>query len=147
MAPIPLSDEETRIIFGEEAGEGLDALDAPQQEQVLRKLLDVMEGAAPPSKYVYEQIGNLDIYRKGDMIRIYAKAVDNIPRGNTMYHVVYVFYIDEAHDYHRKHLAKFSPRAQQKLERITNLETVEDVEAYFERKNALDADLIREKIP
>lgn len=147
MPPIPLSDEETRIIFGEQAGNGLDALDASQQEQILRKLLDIMEGEAPPSTYVYEQIGNLDIYRTGDLMRIYAKAVDNIPRGNTMYHVVYVFYIDEGHEYHRKHLAEFSSRAKQKLERITNLETVDDVEAYFERQNAHDADLIREKLP
>ena len=146
MAPIRLSDEETRVIFGDEALSGLGDLEASQQRQILRRLLDIMEKSAPPSAYVYEQIQNLDIYTAGGKMRIYAKAVDNIPRENTMYHVIYVFYIDEGHDYDRSDLAEFNPQAEIKLERITSLETVPDVERYFEEHDAQDSDDIRDML-
>lgn len=147
MGYIPLSDEETAVIFGDEARQGLQALDATQQEQVLNRLLSIVESESPPSSFVYESIANLDIITAGDKCRLYAKVVDNIPRDNTRYHVIFVFYIDNKHDYPRRKLAQFSPRAQDKLERITDLTTVPDVDNYLEKHNALHEADLRDLLP
>lgn len=144
---IPLSDEETVVIFGDEARHGLQSLDAIQQEQVLNRLLSIVESKSPPSSFVYESIANLDIITAGDQCRLYTKVVDNIPRDQTRYHVIYVFYIDNKHDYPRSKLARFSSHARDKLDRITDLSTVPDVDEYFQNHNALHEDDLRDLLP
>ena len=106
--------------------------------------MSILENDAVPSSLVHEQIGNLDIYTVGDQIRFYTKVVDQIPRGNAEYHVIYLFYIDDDHDYEQRTLATYSSAAEAKAEQATSLATVPDVEAYFEERDALDADDLRD---
>lgn len=63
-----------------------------------------------------------------------------IPEGNTQCHVIHVLYVEEDHEYDQGKLGKFSHQAQQKLDTITDLESVEDVEAYLEERDSLTVD-------
>lgn len=142
MSRVPLSDEETRVIFAGEAAGNFGALEGSEQKQVLNRLVAILKNEAVPSSLVHEQIGNLDIYTAGDQIRLYSKVVDQIPRGDAEYHVIYLFYIDDDHDYEQRTLATYSQEAQAKAEQVTTLDTVSDVETYLQDKDALDvADL------
>lgn len=141
MAYIPLGgSEETHVIFEGRIPEQLARLEASEQRELLTKLKNVAEGDAPPDSYVYENIGNLDIIRFSDGGRAYSKVITYIPEGNTQYHVVYVLYVDEDHEYNRGELGKFSHRARRKLDAITDLESVENVESYLEDHDSLTAD-------
>lgn len=144
MSRVPLSDEETRIIFAGEAASNLQSLEGSEQKQILNRLVNILESGASPSALVHEQIGNLDIFVVGDQIRLYTKVVDEIPRGNSEYHVIYLFYIDDDHDYENTTLATYSPEAKQKAEKVTAIETVSNLEAYLEEQNAMDADDLRD---
>ena len=144
MSPIPLSDEDTRVIFSNEAKDRLDRLEGSQQKQLLRRLLSIVEAETPPSAHLHEQIQNLDIIAAGDSIRLYTKVVENIPRGNTRYHIISVFYIDEGHNYPHQKLATYNPAAQDRVDRVTSLDDVDDVEAYLERMDALNGDDLRD---
>ena len=106
--------------------------------------MSILENDAVPSSLVHEQIGNLDIYTAGDQIRFYTKVVDQIPRGNAEYHVIYLFYIDDDHDYEQRTLATYSSAAEARAEQATSLATVPDIEAYFEERDVLDADDLRD---
>lgn len=140
MSEIALSDEETKVILGEEAGENLRELDGTKQAAVINRLLTIVRSAYDPSHFIYERIANLDIIHFGEQGRLYAKVVTNVPQGNTAYHVIYVFYIDSRHEYNRSDLATFSHSAQATLDEITDLSTVDDVEAYLESHDALGED-------
>jgi hypothetical protein len=144
VSRIPLSNEETRVIFAGEAASNFGALEGSEQQQVINRLVSILENDAVPSSLVHEQIGNLDIYTAGDQIRLYTKVVDQIPRGNAEYHVIYLFYIDDDHDYEQRTLATYSSAAEARAEQATSLATVPDVEAYFEERDALDADDLRD---
>lgn len=144
MSRIPLTDEETRVIFAGEAATNFGALEGSEQRQIISRLVDILQSEAIPSALVHEQIGNLDIYTAGDQIRLYCKVVDQIPRENAEYHVIYLFYIDDDHDYAREQLATYSPQAADKAEVVTALSTVDDVEAYLDAHDALDADDLHE---
>lgn len=147
MSRVPLSDEETRVIFAGEAAADFAELDASEQEAVLRRLLNIVTSEAPPSSFVYERIANLDIITVGDQGRLYTKVVDEIPRGNTEYHVIFLFFIDPYHDYPHKALAEYSPSAEAKAEAVTELETVPDVDQYLTDHDALDGDDLRDLLP
>ena len=144
MSRVPLTDEETRVIFAGEAAANFGALEGSEQQQVINRLVDVLDNEVKPSSLVHERIGNLDIYTAGDQIRLYTKVVDEIPRGNAEYHVIYLFYIDDDHDYPHRKLATYSPRAEEKAERVTSLKTVTDVEEYLAAQNAMDVDDLRD---
>lgn len=147
MSRVPLSDEETRVIFAGEAAQSLADLDASGQEAILRKLLNVVASDAPPSSFVYERIANLDIISVGDQCRLYTKVVDEIPRGNTEYHVIFLFYIDPAHDYPHATVAEYSRSAETKAERITDLATVAAVDEFLAARDALDETDLRNLLP
>ena len=141
MAHIPLGgSEETHIIFDGRFPNHLASLSASEQRNLLTKLRNIAKETAPPDGYVYEQIGNLDIIKFSEAGRVYAKVVTFIPEDNTNYHIIYVLYVDEDHEYDQGELGKFSQQAQQKLDMITDLDTVEDVEAYLEEHNSLTVD-------
>jgi hypothetical protein len=144
VSRIPLSDEESRVIFAGEAASNFGALEGSEQQQVINRLVSVLDNEAKPSSFVHEQIGNLDIYTAGDQIRLYTKVVDGIPRGNAEYHVIYLFYIDDDHDYQNRKLATYGARAETKVEQVTSLRTVTDVEEYLSEQNAMDADELRD---
>ena len=140
MTRIPLSDEKTRVIFGGETLSNLAALDATKQRIVLERLLTILERAAPPDQFIYEKIGNVDIIRAGGQCRLYTKVITNVPREDTEYHVIYVLYIDSEHEYNQADLATYSGYAQARLEEVTSLATVSDVEAYLDENNAFSHD-------
>jgi len=144
VSRIPLSDEETRVIFAGEAAANFGSLEGSEQQQVINRLVSILENDAVPSSLVHERIGNLDIYTVGDQIRLYTKVVDQIPRGNAEYHILYLFYIDDDHDYEQRTLATYNPEAEAKAEQATALATVPDVETYLTEHDALDADDLRE---
>lgn len=58
--------------------------------------------------------------------------------------MIYLFHIDDDHDYENTTLATYSPEAKQKAENVTSIETVSDLEAYLEDQNAMDADDLRD---
>ena len=144
MSRVPLSNEKTRIIFAGEAASNFESLEGSEQRQILKRLVNILENDVKPSSLVYEQIGNLDIFAVGDQIRLYTKVVDEIPRGNAEYHVVYLFYIDDDHDYENKTLATYSPKAERKAEKVTSIDTVPNLEAYLEENDAMDANDLRD---
>ena len=140
MVPVRLGgSEETHFIFEGGVPQHLASLTATEQRELLTKLKNMAEGEAPPDKFLYERIGNLDIIRFSSDGRAYSKVVTYIPEGNTQYHIVYVLYVDAEHEYDQGELGKFSQQAQQKLERITDLESVDDVDSYLEKHNSLTA--------
>jgi hypothetical protein len=69
---------------------------------------------------------------------LYTTVVDEIPRGDAEYHVVFLFFIDPYHDYPDKALAEYNPRAEARVEEATALETVDDVEQFLDDLDALD---------
>jgi hypothetical protein len=144
MSRVPLSDEKTRIILSGESGSNLDSLDGEKQRDVLKKLLDISESDAPPDSFVYEKIQNLDIIKYGGQGRLYTKVVANIPRGDTEYHLVYVFFIDDKHDYDRSNLVTYGSEAQERVDEITSLDKVDDVESYLDEYDALGPDDFRD---
>ena len=144
MSRVPLSDEESRVIFAGEAASNFGALEGSEQKQVINRLVTILESETKPSSLIYERIGNLDIFTVGSQIRLYTKVVDEIPRGNAEYHVIYLFYIDDDHDYDNKTLATYSPEAKTKVKRITALQTVPDVEQYLDENDALDTAALRD---
>lgn len=144
MSKIPLTDEETLIVFAGEAASNLGSLEGSEQEQIISRLLSILESDAKPSSLIYERIGLLDIYAVGDRIRLYAKVVEEIPRGDGKYHLIYLFFIDDDHEYEPADLATYSPAAEAKLQEATSLETVNDVDAYLDSMNAMGADDLRD---
>lgn len=144
MSRVPLSDEETRVIFAGEAASNFGSLEGSEQQQVINRLVDILEHDSVPSALVHEQIGNLDIYTAGNQIRLYTKVVDEIPRGNAEYHIIYLFYIDDDHEYEQQTLATYSPEAMAKAEQVTALDTVSDVESYLDEHDAIDAGMLRD---
>lgn len=147
MSYVSLSDEETRVIFAGEAAAGFAALDASKQEEVITRLLNIVTSEMPPSSFIYERIVNLDIITVGDQGRLYTKVVDEIPRGDTEYHVIFLFFIDPYHDYPHKALAEYNLGAEVKAEEVTALEKVPDVEQYFADHDALTEDDLRDLLP
>lgn len=140
-----ISDEKTRVIFTSSAFSYFrDDLDGSEQKPVLKKLADVAENPTSPESLVYEEIGDLDIFAVGNQIRLYTKVVENIPRQNTRYHLIYVFHIDEEHDYDDADLITYSRSARRAVERATSLEGIEDVEEYLDEMDALSPEDLRD---
>lgn len=144
MSRVPLSDNETRVIFAGECESNLAALEGREQRAVLNRLLSIVENPSNPSAFVHERIQNLDIITVGDQIRLYSRVVEDIPQGDSVFHVIYIFYIDDDHDYRNHELSTYSVDAQNLVEIVTAFELVSDVEEYFEEMNALDADDLRD---
>lgn len=144
MSRVPLSDNETRVIFAGECESNLAALEGREQRAVLNRLLSIVENPSNPRAFVHERIQNLDIITAGDQIRLYSRVVEDIPQADSVFHVIYIFYIDDDHDYQNYELSTYSVEAQNLVEIVTALELVSDVEEYFEEMNALDADDLRD---
>lgn len=99
---------------------------------------DIAGSDAPPDADIYEQIRNIDILKFSEEGRICSKIVTGIPQGNTHYHVIYVLYVDEDHDYDQSDLSEYNIVAQNKLKRVTRLTELHDVERYLDDHNSLD---------
>lgn len=141
---MPLSDDETRVILTAEAANNLVELDGSDRDAVIERLVDIAASDVPPSSFVRERIDSIDIIAVGSQTRLYTKVVDELPRGNTEYHVVFLLYVDATHDYSQSELVEYSAEAERKLTRATSLETVADVEQYLHDNDALDEADLRE---
>jgi len=147
VSRVPLSDEQTKVIFTESALGGLAELDAGEQRTILNKLVDIVSSESLPSSFIYERIANLDIIAVGDQCRLYAKVVEEIPEDNVEYHVIFLFYIDASHDYPHSKLAEYSHTAERYVDEITNFDRVDDVEGYLDYSDALGEEDLRELAP
>lgn len=141
MAHIPLNDgEEIHFIFNEDIEAHLSGLSATEQRDLLKKLYDIVSSSAPPDTFIHERIGNLDIVKFSKTGRIYCKIIPSIPEGDNEYHIVFVFYVDEDHDYDQGDLATYSRGAQQRMRQVTSLAKVSDVAQYLEDRNSITAE-------
>lgn len=113
-------------------------LGANEQRGMLEKLHDIASSDAPPDAFRYKRIRNIDVIKFSKNGRIYSKIVTGIPQGDTRYHVVYVLYVDEDHDYDPSDLTEYSVEAQNKLDVITDLTELVDVERYLDERDSLD---------
>ena len=147
MGYIPLGDEQTWVIFAGESQSNLASLEGSEQQQILTKLLQIAESDANPTAFRYEQIKNVDIIAVGDQIRLYTKIVDGIPSGNAEYHLIYLFYIDDDHEYEADTMSTYALESQTALDTATSLETVGDIESYLSEMQALDADALGDLLP
>jgi len=127
--------------------DGFADLTPTMQEEVISRLLSIVTSEAPPSSFIYEEIANLDIIRVGRQCRLYTKVVDEIPRGNTEYHVIYLFFIDPTHDYTHRTLAEYNFSTERRVQEVTALQTVPDVEEYLDDHDALGEDELRGLLP
>ncbi|MDS0280371.1 hypothetical protein NDI85_21530 [Halomicroarcula sp. S1AR25-4] len=143
MSRVPLSDEETRFIFAGEARSNLGDCDPGDQRQIINRLIDIADRQSPPGQLVHEKIQNIDIFTAGDQCRIYTKTVTYVPENEPTYHIIFLLYIDDAHDYEQRVLAEYNQLSQTLLEAATSLDSVTDVEAYLEHHNALSPDDLR----
>jgi phage-related protein len=142
---VPLGgDEETHIIFLGNLPDHLSRLNANEQRDSLTKLKNVANEEAPPDNYIYEQIKNIDILRYSDKGRIWTTIITNIPEKNSVYHVIYVLFIDAEHDYSQGQLGRYNVEAQQKVDEMTSLSTVDKVEDYLKEHDSIDEDGIKE---
>lgn len=140
MSPIPLGgSEETHVVFDGAFPSHLENLSAAEQRALLTRLRTIAESDAPPDQFIYERIGTIDVLTFSEKGRIYSKVVTFVPEDDTEYHIVYVLYVDEDHEYARSDLAEFSRAAQVKLERITEFSTVDSVSQYLERHDSMTA--------
>lgn len=143
MSRIPLSDEETRFIFAGEARSNLSDCDPSDQRQIINRLIDIANRQSPPSQLIHEKIQNIDIFTAGDQCRIYTKAVTFVPEDNPTYHIIFLLYIDDTHDYENRVLAEYNQKSQMLLDAVTSLESVTDIEDYLQHHNALSPDDLR----
>jgi len=147
VSRVPLSDEETKFIFSEAALAGLADLDAGGQREVLNRLRNIVTSESLPSAFVRERIANLDIIAVGDQCRLYTRVVEEIPEGNTEYHVIFLFYIDATHDYPHNKLAEYSRSAERFVDSITNFDYVTGVEEFLEYNDALGEEELLQLLP
>jgi hypothetical protein len=144
VARIPLTDEETAVIFPEEVKEQLSAIDGSKQQDVLGELLDVVGADVPPDAKAYEKIENVTIYRAGGKTRIYSAVVTNVPAENPEYHVVFVLHLDPTHEYDDNDLVAVDETAQRRIDEVGSFRSVERMDEFLEAKNVLwEDDLVR----
>ena len=68
-----------------------------------------------------------------------------LPKGDKEYNVLFVSYVD-THNYRSAQLRTFNDAARQRLQEVTRLRDVGDVEAYLEELKAFTAEEIKERI-
>jgi hypothetical protein len=143
---IPLGSEQTYVIFDSGVSEQLASLSASDQQVILSKLYNVVSADVSPDAFVYEQIRNIDIYRFSDSGRLYTAVMTQIPVSNPGYHIIYVLYVDSNHEYDHADLVEYSQLAACKVDRITSMSNIKEVEAFLDNRHSLDetdlADLI-----
>lgn len=147
MSRVPLSTEENRAIFTESFGDALRDLDRDDQVQTLKKIHKLLDSTYP-EHYIYKNAKGceeLQIIRISDSLRIYCRLVMGIPHDNKAYNVLFLFYISK-HEYRDAVMQRFDKRAQERLENITNLDAVDDVETYLAEHDAKDAAFLQERL-
>lgn len=140
MSRVPLSTEENRVILTETFGDALADLEREEQVRIIKKLHEML-ASDYPEHFIYETVegcNELAVIRIGKLLRIYCRLVMGIPHGNKEYNVLFAFTVSK-HKYRDAVLQRFDARARERLENVTDLSSVDDVEDYLEQHDAKDA--------
>ncbi|ELZ78529.1 hypothetical protein KU306_15045 [Haloferax larsenii] len=140
MSSVPLNSEETVAIFADQFTKSLGGLDATEQRRVLKKIRRVLESDTP-SRHVYEiptGCDTLEIFREGNILRIYGKLVLGVPKDNKEYNILHLFYVDK-HKYRQRDLVRFDELAERALKQATVISSLQRIEEYLTSNKALDA--------
>lgn len=122
-------------------------LDKTEQLQVFKRVYTTLDSNSP-DYFIYEALEGheeLEVIRAGEYLRIYCRLVMGIPQGTKMYNVLFLFYVDK-HRYRSAVTRRFDRRAADRVDSVTGLETVDDVEEFLEENDAEDADYLAERI-
>lgn len=148
MRVVELSDEETVAILSETFAESLaDIRDKTRQIAVLKRLHKLLDSGAP-QHYIYESLEGYDelqVIRVGGDQRMYCRLVMGIPHEDQHYNVLFVFDVDR-HQYRSDQLATLDLAAEQRLDEITTVETLDALEDYLDGMDAFSAQEIKERI-
>lgn len=134
MDAIELSDDESVAIFTDRSLSAIRDLDRTDKEQVLKRLIAMLESPAP-SRFIEKRFAGceeLEQLRAGDYLRVYCRLVRNAPG----YNILFVFGIT-AHKY--RNLARYDEQAQRRIREVTRQTSDEDVNTYVEENDALAA--------
>lgn len=144
---VSISDEENRVILAEKFGSGMGNLGSQEQRHVLNRLCTLLDSSSP-QHFIYETVegcDELEVIRAGEYLRIYVRLVMGIPDGNKRYNILFVFFVDK-HKYRSATLHHLDEAAEQRLEEITGLSSVPDVEDYLTEHNALAHEDVQERL-
>lgn len=140
MSVVEIRDEENLAVLSDEFVESMGRLDTgTEQKYVLKEIRKVVESTTP-RRFVYEVPEGcdvLEVLRGTDRLRIYCKLVEGVPRQDATYNLLFLFYVDE-HEYRERKLTEMDEAARRQVERIEECETLDAVEAYLDRRQALD---------
>lgn len=140
MSRVPLSGDDTAVIFSDAFSGALDGLGHSDVCRVWSRLVTVVENPAPPSHFVYERVTGaetLEVIRVGDDLRIYTKIIEDVPG----YNILNVFFVHQ-HDYGGWQL--YDEAAQQRVMELRALETPAEVVDFIEERSGLSEEDIRE---
>lgn len=141
MAAIPLSDDENVAIFTQPAFSALSGLEQEQREQFLKRVLELLESPTP-KHFIEKEFSNCDELqqlRAGDILR----GLCRLLMGVHGYNILFVFYVTK-HKY--RQLALYDQQACEVVERVTNIEYIEDIESYLSERDAMTAEDIEDII-
>jgi hypothetical protein len=145
VSSVPLNSEKTVAIFADRFTKSLAGLDSTEQERVLKKILRVLESDTP-SREVYKiptGCDTLEIFREGNILRIYGKLILGLPKGNKRYNILHLFYVDK-HKYRQSDLVRFDEHAKKALKKATKISSLQRIEKYVQANKALDADDVQQ---
>lgn len=148
MSRVPLSDEETYAILAPTFTDCLGKLgDKTRQVATLKQIHKLLASEAP-ERYIYEQpagVDELQIIRVGGDLRIYCRLVMGVPEGDTMYNVLYCFYLDP-HKYGHEDLERFDEISKARVRTLKGFGSPGRVEDYLDEHNAFSAENLKERI-
>lgn len=148
MSRVPLSDEETYAIFAPTFVDSLGDLGDKTRELATLKQIHKVLASDAPERYIYEQpagVDELQIIRVGSDLRIYCRLVMGVPEEDTMYNVLYCFYLDP-HNYNRDDLRRFDEVSKMRARTLKGFETPGHVTEYLEENNAFSAEDLKDRI-
>lgn len=142
MSVVEIRDEENLAVLSDEFVKSMERLDSgTEQKYVLKEIRKVVRSNTP-RRFVYEVPEGcdlLEILRGTDKLRIFCKLVEGIPQQNGTYNLLFLFYVDE-HKYRTQKLSEMDEAAQRQVKQIKACETLDAVETYLGRRQALDSE-------
>ncbi|WP_455448143.1 hypothetical protein [Natrinema thermotolerans] len=148
MSRVPLSDEETYAILAPEFTDCLGDLGDKTRELKTLKRIHKLLASDAPERYIYERptgTDELQIVRVGGDLRIYCRLVMGVPENDTMYNVLYCFYLDP-HKYATSDLERFDEVAKAHARTLKGFEEPGQVSDYLEDHNAFSAADLKARI-
>lgn len=139
-----LTSDETVVVFTTPARESLfQDLDHKRnlQRQFLSRLHDALTHDVPRTfvEKPFAGVQYVQQFRAGDVMRGYCVYADEPPE----YNVFYVLQVTD-HEYDRTPIRRYDRDAGDVLAELRNLETVAETEQYLDRRDAHDAESVRQ---